>query len=157
MKKKVFGKKLSRASSTRKALFRSLLKALITYGSIKTTKAKAKAVVPDAENIITVAKTGNLNSRRRVSAILSDDREVVNKFYSSVLPALKDRKGGYTRIVNLPSRKGDGAQMARLEWTEIKKSEVKEAKTEKTGESKKAKIVKPKINLSLKGLRKNKT
>ena len=108
------GKKLGRDSAQRKALYSGLASALIEHGRIKTTEAKAKAVRPYAEKMITLGKRGDLHARRQALADLRS-QEVVHKLFSEVGPRFKDRPGGYSRIVKLGPRQGDAAEMVYLE------------------------------------------
>ncbi len=108
------GKKLGRDASHRKALYSNLTGALITHGRIETTEAKAKAVKPLAEKMITLGKRGDLHARRQAMAELRSN-DVVHKLFSDVAPRFADRNGGYTRIVKLGPRQGDAANMALLE------------------------------------------
>jgi large subunit ribosomal protein L17 len=108
------GKKLGRDSSHRKALYSNLAGALIEHGRIKTTVTKAKAVRPYAEQMITLARRGDLHARRQATSFLRS-RDVVHKLFADVAPLFKDRPGGYTRIVKLGPRPGDAAEMAYLE------------------------------------------
>ena len=108
------GKKLGRDSSHRKALYANLAGALIEHGRIKTTVAKAKAVQPITEKMITLGREGDLASRRHALAFLRSN-DVVTMLFSDVAPRFKDRQGGYTRIVKLGTRFGDSAEMAYLE------------------------------------------
>lgn len=117
MKKKVLGKKLSRERSSREALFVSLLQSLVKNKKIVTTKAKAKAVAADADKLITVSKKGTLASRRQVVKLLRGDNVGVKTLFEVITPQFANKAGGYTRIVSLVARKGDSAEMARLEWT----------------------------------------
>ncbi|MDP8978416.1 MAG: 50S ribosomal protein L17, partial [Actinomycetota bacterium] len=87
---------------------------LIRHGRIRTTQAKAKAVQPVAERMITFGKRGDLASRRRVLRVIRD-RDVVHKLFTDVGPAFAERDGGYTRVLKLGPRKGDGARMALVE------------------------------------------
>jgi len=132
MKKRVFGRKFSRDRGSRRALFRSLLKALIEYGKINTGLAKAKAIRGDVEKLVNLAKDKSVNSVRRINAYLGNDRRIVNLLLSKVLPSLSSDKGGYIKITNLPRRKGDFSQMVRIEWIEkiviAKKDNSKKAK-----------------------------
>lgn len=117
MRHRVAGKKLSRSTGARRALFRSLLTELFKNERIETTEAKAKAVRGQAEKLITIARRGDLASRRRVYAeLLSAD--VAKKLVDEIAPEYKARKGGYTRIYKLGPRKGDAAEMALLELVE---------------------------------------
>jgi len=145
MKKRVFGRQLSRERDTRRALFRSLIRALVKHGKIKTTKAKAKAIQADIDKLINLAKKDSISAKRRVFAILGNDKETTKKLLLEVVPSFLDRSGGYTRIVPLPARRGDAAQIVRLEW--VKEIKIKEAKTTK---EKKIKTVKKKESKSTK-------
>jgi large subunit ribosomal protein L17 len=108
------GKKLGRDSAHRKALYSNLAGALIEHGRIKTTEAKAKAVKPFAEQMITLGKRGDLHARRLALAELRS-QYVVHQLFAEVAPRFADRPGGYTRIVKLGPRLGDAADMVYLE------------------------------------------
>jgi large subunit ribosomal protein L17 len=108
------GKKLGRDSAHRKALYSNLAGALIEHGRIRTTEAKAKAVKPIAEKMITLGRRGDLHARRQALAYLRS-QDVVFKLFSDVGPRFKDRPGGYSRIVKLGPRQGDAAEMVYLE------------------------------------------
>jgi large subunit ribosomal protein L17 len=108
------GKKLGRDSAHRKALYSNLAGALIEHGRIKTTQAKAKAVKPFAEQMITIGKRGDLHARRLALAELRS-QDVVHQLFADVAPRFADRAGGYTRIVKLGPRLGDAAEMVYLE------------------------------------------
>jgi large subunit ribosomal protein L17 len=108
------GKKLGRDSAHRKALYSNLAGALIEHGRIKTTVAKAKAVKPFAEQMITLGKRGDLHARRLALAELRS-QDVVHQLFAEVAPRFADRPGGYTRIVKLGPRNGDAAEMVYLE------------------------------------------
>jgi large subunit ribosomal protein L17 len=108
------GKKLGRDSAHRKALYSNLAGALIEHGRIKTTAAKAKAVKPFAEQMITLGKRGDLHARRLALAELRS-QDVVHQLFAEVGPRFADRRGGYTRIVKLGPRNGDAAEMVYLE------------------------------------------
>ena len=108
------GKKLGRDSSHRKALYSNLAGALIEHGRIKTTEAKAKAVKPFAEQMITLGRRGDLAARRQAVSVLRS-KEVVHHLFDQVAPRFADRPGGYTRIVKLGPRNGDSAEMVYLE------------------------------------------
>lgn len=108
------GKKLGRDSAHRKALYANLAGSLIEHGRIKTTEAKAKAVKPYAEKMITLGRRGDLHARRQALAELRS-QEVVHQLFSDVAPRMADRPGGYTRIVKLGQRQGDAAEMVYLE------------------------------------------
>ena len=108
------GKKLGRDSAHRKALYSNLAGALIEHGRIKTTVAKAKAVKPFAEQMITLGKRGDLHARRLALAELRS-QDVVHQLFADVAPRFANRPGGYTRIVKLGPRLGDAAEMVYLE------------------------------------------
>ena len=107
-------RKLGRDSSARKALFRSVLTSFFRHGRIETTEAKAKEVSGLADQLITLAKRGDLAARRTAIARLYDE-DVVRKLFSEIADKYKDRQGGYTRILKLGPRRGDAAPMALLE------------------------------------------
>jgi large subunit ribosomal protein L17 len=108
------GKKLGRDSAHRRALYANLACSLIEHGRIKTTEAKAKAVKPFAEQMITLARRGDLHARRQAMSHLRS-QEVVHRLFAEVGPRFADRPGGYSRIVKLGPRYGDGADMVYLE------------------------------------------
>ena len=108
------GKKLGRDSSHRKALYANLAAALIEHGRIKTTEAKAKAVKPLAEQMITLGRRGDLHARRQALAVLRSP-DVVHMLFADVAPRFVDRPGGYSRIVKIGPRYGDAAEMVYLE------------------------------------------
>jgi large subunit ribosomal protein L17 len=112
------GKKLGRDASHRRALYANLAGALIEHGRIKTTEAKAKAVKPIAEQMITLGRRGDLHARRQALAFLRSP-DVVHKLFSDVGPRFADRPGGYSRIVKIGSRPGDAARMAYLELVDF--------------------------------------
>ena len=131
---------LSKAQDQRKALLRSLATELFTYGEIKTTMARAKALKPYAEGIITLAKKGDLNSRRQAAKFIFDketgkfmdpetsqvyesmeegkklvSQTVLRKLFSTISKEYSERNGGYTRIFRLPPRRGDATEMALIQ------------------------------------------
>jgi large subunit ribosomal protein L17 len=112
------GKKLGRDSAQRKALYAGLTAALIEHGRIKTTEAKAKAVKPIAEQMITLGRRGDLHARRQALAFLRS-QDVVHKLFAEVAPRFADRPGGYSRIVKIGPRYGDGAQLVYLELVDF--------------------------------------
>ena len=118
MRHKRAGKKLGRDSSHRRALYANLAGALIEHGRIKTTEAKAKAVKPIAEQMITLGRRGDLHARRQALAFLRSP-DVVHKLFSDVGPRFADRPGGYSRIVKIGPRPGDAAPMAYLELVDF--------------------------------------
>jgi large subunit ribosomal protein L17 len=106
--------KLSRKSGPRRALLRGLVTSFLKAGKVETTEAKAKAIRPLAEKMITLAKKGDLHSRRQALAYLLDE-DVVTNLFEKIGPKMEDREGGYTRIVQKGPRRGDGAPMVLLE------------------------------------------
>jgi large subunit ribosomal protein L17 len=108
------GKKLGRSSAHRRALYANLAGALIEHGRIRTTEAKAKAVKPFAEQMITLGRRGDLAARRQAVSELRS-KAVVKRLFDDVAPRFKDRPGGYSRIVKLGPRQGDAAEMVYLE------------------------------------------
>ncbi len=126
MKHGMKGRKLNRTSSHRKALFMNLSNALLTHELIKTTLPKAKDLRPIVEKIITLAKTDSLANRRQALAILKDEK-LVAKLFSDIAPRVKNRNGGYTRIMKFGFRTGDKAPMAIIELVDKKATEVAEA------------------------------
>lgn len=109
-------KKFGRSTEHRKMLMKSLVTNLILAESIKTTLPKAKEARKDADKIVTIAKKGDLAARRLAASRLLDPK-AVQKLFDKIAPAMKDRKGGYTRIVKLGTRKGDAAETCILQWT----------------------------------------
>jgi large subunit ribosomal protein L17 len=108
------GPRLGGSPAHQKQLLANLARDLYRHGRIKTTEAKAKALRPYAEKLITKAKRGDLHARRQVLSELHD-RDVVAYLFDEVAPRFADRDGGYTRILKLGPRKGDNAQMALIE------------------------------------------
>jgi large subunit ribosomal protein L17 len=107
--------KLSRDSAHRKALLMNLSKELIDHERIETTTAKAKAVKPEVERLITLAKRGDLHARRQALSALGQDKFMVYKLFEEIAPRYSDRPGGYTRILKLGPRPSDATEMALLE------------------------------------------
>lgn len=125
MRHKVAGKKLSRSKDARKALRRSLVRALFQYERIRTTKAKAQMARREAERLITIAKRGNaaggaqmVHARRIVAARLGGAPDMVKKLFDDIAPRYTERPGGYTRIIRLGPRPSDSADMVLLELVE---------------------------------------
>jgi large subunit ribosomal protein L17 len=114
MRHQVAGRKFDRSTSQRQALFRGLVTDLLRYEKIRTTEAKAKEIQPMAEKMITLGKDGTLHARRQASSFVTDP-SVVKKVFDEIGPRYADRPGGYTRIVKLGRRLGDGAAVAQLE------------------------------------------
>ena len=108
-------KRLSRRSGHRLSLFRNLSKSLINHKRLYTTEHKARALRPVIEKFITIAKVKNLQSRRRLILKFGGNYDEINTLFNTIAPKYKHRKGGYTRIIKLDSRKGDFAPMAVIE------------------------------------------
>jgi large subunit ribosomal protein L17 len=107
--------KLSRDSAHRKAMLRNLQRQLIEHERIRTSQAKARAVKPKIEKLITLAKRGDLHARRQALATLGQDKFLVHKLFEEVAPRYAERPGGYTRIVKLGQRRSDSTEMVFLE------------------------------------------
>jgi large subunit ribosomal protein L17 len=121
------GRQFGRNSGHRKALLRMLVTALLKNEKIETTSAKAKEIRPLAENMITLAKRGDLHARRQALSFIQDD-SVVSNLFSQIGPRFASRNGGYTRIVPTRNRMGDAAPMAVIELVERQKKEAGESK-----------------------------
>jgi large subunit ribosomal protein L17 len=125
MRHRVHGRKLGRTSAHRKALFRNQLSALFTHERIITTVAKAKELRPLAERMVTLAGTGTLPARRKVLTMVPD-KEIVRRLFEEIAPRFTDRPGGYTRIMRLGRRRGDGAELAIIEFVDYDLAEHEE-------------------------------
>lgn len=149
MRKRIFGKKLSRGRGARRALFRALARAMLISGKIETSKAKAKFVQGQLDKLINSAKEDSVFTRRKVLAQLGNDRDSADLLFKKIVPALQGRVSGFTRIITLPKRRGDAADMARMEWVEeislsdqskskkkgVKKEKEKSEKSKKTAKA----------------------
>lgn len=116
--------KLGRSQSHRDALLANQIVSLIEHNRIKTTLAKAKAVKPLAEKMVTLGKKNTLHARRTALSYLRHNEGAVHRLFDEVAPRAAERKGGYTRIVKLGQRKSDAAPMALIEW--VDSAEVEE-------------------------------
>ena len=125
MRHRVRGRKLGRTTAHRKALFRNQLTALFTHERIITTLAKAKELRPMAERMVTLAGTGSLPARRKVLTWVPD-KEIVRRLFDDIAPRFTDRPGGYTRIMRLGRRHGDGAEMAIIEFVDYELADHEE-------------------------------
>ena len=132
-------RKLSRNSSHRRALLRNLVTDFLDHGRLMTTLPKAKEIRPLAEKMITLGKRDSLHARRQVQSYMMRDG-VAKKVFDTVAPKFADRKGGYSRIIKLGKRKGDGADMAIIELIgselEVKKAERAAADEKKSSKKK---------------------
>jgi large subunit ribosomal protein L17 len=117
MRHKKAGRKFDRAGDERKALLRGLVGDLLRHERLKTTEAKAKEIRPIAEKMITLGKDGTVHARRLAFAYVND-KDVVRKLFDEIGPRFAERRGGYTRIIKLGPRLGDGARMAQVELVE---------------------------------------
>lgn len=114
MRHRKTGRRLGRTTAHRKATMKNLALALFARSAIQTTLAKSKELRRFAEPLITLAKEDTVTNRRRAFAALRDDA-VVNRLFTEIAPAYADRPGGYTRILRMHHRKGDAAELARIE------------------------------------------
>ncbi|HOJ99428.1 MAG TPA: 50S ribosomal protein L17 [Termitinemataceae bacterium] len=129
MKHKIGFNRLERTAAHRKALLRSMVTSLFKYERITTTKAKAQEVRRAAEKLITRAKEDTLHNRRIVASRLFNE-DMVTKLFTNIAPRMKDRPGGYTRILKLGQRPGDASEMVILELVDYKVEE-KEKESQK--------------------------
>ena len=145
MRHRVAGKKLGRKTAHRVMMFRNMVTSLFDKERVRTTLDRAKAVRPIAERMITLGKREDLHARRQALAYIKDPA-VVSKLFATLAPRFAQRHGGYTRIIRLGFRDGDGAQMAYLELIgsefkpgkgEEKRGKKEEAKKEEGKKSKK--------------------
>jgi len=111
----IFGSKLGRTTSHRKAMLRTMVTSFLKYEKIKTTEMKAKELKKVADKMITLGKRGDLHARRQAAAYVRD-REMVGKLFGELSTRYRDRSGGYTRIVKTGYRTGDNAPMSIIEF-----------------------------------------
>jgi large subunit ribosomal protein L17 len=116
------GPRLGSGPSHQKLMLGGLASALFEHEQVRTTEAKAKALRPVAERLITFAKKGDVHARRQVLRVVPD-RDVVHRLFEEIAPRFAERAGGYTRILKLGPRKGDGAPMAILELVDRPEAE----------------------------------
>ncbi len=114
MGRKIAGRRLNRSSGYRRAMYRNLVTDLLNYEKITTTEAKAKQVRSFAEKMITLGKEGGLHSRRQALSFIFSKR-VTDKVFADLSSRYAERSGGYTRIIKLGPRLGDGAAMVKIE------------------------------------------
>ncbi len=134
MRHQMAGRKLNRTSSHRIAMFRNMVTSLLEKERIRTTRQKAKEVRRIADKMITLGKRGDLNARRQALSYIRD-KAVVHKLFEELSRRYAERLGGYTRILHLPPRPGDNADMAYLELVERDEEKTREV-TDKARESK---------------------
>lgn len=149
----------NRFTSWRKATLNGLVRNLLIHQSIRTTKSKARALKPLAEKVISLGKANTLSAKRAAYKILGDHR-LVSVLFSDIAPRFENRAGGFIRIYNLSRRRGDNAEMAIIELTEIKKKERKIVKKEKAARPQSDAVTpasqeeaKPKTDTAVKGQR----
>jgi large subunit ribosomal protein L17 len=134
------GRKLSRNTSHRRALLRNLVTSFLEHGRLMTTLPKAKEIRPLAEKMITLGKLDTLHARRQVQAYLLKE-PIAKMVFTTIAPKFADRKGGYSRIIKLGNRKGDGADVAIIELLgselSVKKAEAASATDKKAAKSSK--------------------
>lgn len=154
MRNKIFGRQFKRDTNERKALFKSLMSALILMDRIKTTHEKAKAIQGSVEKLVTKAKKKGESSKREMGQYLTEP--AIEKLIADIVPRFSKRPGGYTRIIKMQKRLSDKAHMSIIEWVEgpgvkiVKVQEVSRASSEekteepkqKTAEKKKSKVAK---------------
>ena len=138
--------KLSRSRAQRKALKRSLVRAVFINEQIKTTTKKAKVASAEVDKLITIAKRNDLHSRRLAYSYLND-HQLVKRLFEEIAPRFKDINGGYTRVLKYINRKGDNAQLSILELTQ--RAEVKAAPVAKAAKAA-AKKEEPKVEKAAK-------
>ncbi len=147
MKKNVFGRNLKRDKNERTALFKSLMSSLVLSERIKTTEAKAKAIKPAIEKLVTKAKKNEQGAIKILQKNLS--KPAFDKMLKDIAPRFSKRQGGYTRIIKLGKRFGDDAPLVVIEWTEeakiIEILPPREEKKIKKVEKKEKRQVKPKV------------
>ena len=114
MRHQAKGRQLSRTSEHRRALLSNMATSLFLHGKVVTTEAKAKELRPYAEKLITLARRGDLHARRLVSSKIRE-RDALSRLFIEIGPRFAARPGGYTRILKLGHRPGDGADVARIE------------------------------------------
>jgi len=139
MRHRIAYKRLGRNSSLRRATIRDLAKSVLLRQSIKTTERKAKEARKLVDRLITWGKRGDLSAKRLAYSVLCD-HNLVSLLFNDIAPRFKDRNGGYTRVIKWIARRGDNAQEAILELTELKiKEKVKKAKAKEEHQEKKIK------------------
>jgi len=140
MKHRVAGRKLGRDSAQRSALLRGLVTELFRHDRISTTEAKARFMRGDAEHLITIAKRGladggnNVHAHRLAAKVLTDP-DVTKRLFNDIAPRFTERPGGYTRMVKIGPRMGDGAEMVVLELVEKGSGESAKGADKKRGSS----------------------
>ncbi|MDD3732562.1 MAG: 50S ribosomal protein L17 [candidate division Zixibacteria bacterium] len=134
-------KKLGRTKSHREAMLANMAMSLFAHRMIKTTDAKAKALKPLVDKLITTAKKDTLAARRQVAKTIHV-KEIFKKFFEDVVPQFKDRNSGFTRVIKLGVRRGDGASLSIVELLTEKPPEKKETKDKRKGKTRTARTKK---------------
>ena len=129
--------KLGRTTAHRDSMLANQVCSLIEHSRIKTTLAKAKAVRPLAEKMVTLGKRGDLHARRLAAGYLGQ-KDAVKKLFADIAPRAAERKGGYTRIIKLGQRLSDSAPMAYIEWVDSENAAPSAEQTAEKSSSKKA-------------------
>jgi large subunit ribosomal protein L17 len=132
-------RKLGRTSEHRRALFRNQLRSLITHERIVTTLPKAKELKPIAEKVVTLGRRADSVHARRLVGRMITDRDIIKRLFDEIGPRFVSRPGGYTRIVKLGPRAGDGAELAILEFVDYKLPDTKSKASGETAKEKKRK------------------
>ncbi len=127
--------KLNRNASHRQATLANLASQLFTHKRIRTTAVKARATRPVAEKLITFAKSGTLHARRQVLRTIRD-KQIVKELFEEIAPVYTSRNGGYTRVVKLGQRRGDGAEVAYLELVDFEGVRKEKKEKKKPGKEK---------------------
>ena len=135
MRHRKTGRKLGRNSSHRKAMYRNMVTSLFKYGQLETTDAKAKEIKPIAEKLITLAKKGDLHSRRLVLSYMNE-KSVTHKLFDDIKNGYLNRQGGYLRILKNGFRRGDGADVSIVQLLPTAEAGKKTAKKNQSSESK---------------------
>ncbi len=138
MRHQCVAKKFGRDTAHREELMKSLVANLIINGSVKTTLPKSKQARKDAEKLVTIARKGTVAARRLCASRLVQPRNCVKKLFDEVVPKLEGRNGGYTRILKIGNRRGDGTPMAILQWVYVAEpvEKTEEAAPAETAEAK---------------------
>lgn len=136
MRHRKAGRKFNRTASHRKALLSNLAMSLLVHKQIRTTTAKAKELRRTVEKLITFAKRGSVADRRQVLRVVRD-KDVVKDLFDEIAPKYEDRNGGYTRVIKIGRRRGDGAEMAIMELVGYEGALIEKYKSKEKEKSKK--------------------
>ena len=135
MRHRKTGRKLGRNSSHRKAMYRNMVTSLFKYGQLETTDAKAKELKPIAEKLITLAKKGDLHSRRLALSYMNE-KSVTHKLFDDIKNGYLNRQGGYLRVLKNGFRRGDGAAVSIVQLLPAEETKKKKTKKSKPAEAK---------------------